>query len=129
MTTERFIRLPPGAAGGPRLCGRRDVNPVLGANAAMNVKLFASQLAARFGPPDDVSDAEYSYSIEDRETGFMFEARSANSGPCYAGVPSEAMVDFEHDDYRIRPEVLQILVDFEHWLTQPGTAQPGGAQP
>lgn len=120
--TNRFRRLAAFAAGGDKLCGRQQANPSLSRDEAMNVNLFGRLLSKRFGPPDQGGDADYYYSIEDTSSGYTFGAYSGNSGPSYAGVTPESVIDFDKEDYRIRPEILQILSDFEQWLTLP--AQP-----
>lgn len=125
---ERFIRLAAGSAGGVKLCGRRSVNPALSPMEAMDEALFAAQLCARLGAPDKIADASFSYSLLDQDLLFPFEAYSGSSGPAYGAKPSEAMVDFEQGDHRLRPEVLQTLTAFEQWLTAP-YAMAAGAHP
>lgn len=112
----RFVRLPAGTAGGTKLCGRVQVNPTLSRDEAMDVARFGRKLAARLGPPDQVGDADYSYSIRDLQNGVEFEAYAAQSGPAYGGSPGESYTDFENGDYRLKQETLRTLTEFESWL-------------
>jgi hypothetical protein len=112
----RFIRLPAGTAGGTKLCGRDQVNLALSHEEGMDVARFGRELAARLGPPDQVGDTDYSYSIRDTQTGVEFEAYAAQSGPAYGGSPSESYTDFESGDYRLKQDVLRTLTEFESWL-------------
>lgn len=125
MSDERFIRLAAGSAGGVKLCGRRAANPMLSPLAAMDEGLFAAQLLARLGAPDKMGDVSLSYSLLDQDQAFSFEAYSGSSGPAYGAKPTDAMVDFEQGDYRLRPQVMQTLSAFEHWLTSPSDLAKG----
>jgi len=104
MTTEgRFERLASGAAGGTKLCA-----------AASDDDRFRRGLEHRFGAPDVVGDAAYSYSIRDRESGLEFEAYSAQSGPAYGG--DVACFEQGPDGYRLRDSVRAALDAFDAWI-------------
>ncbi len=113
---SRYVRLGPGEAGGVKLANRHLVNPDLSDDEVYDVRGFSALLTTRFGTPDPAGDADYSYSILDRHTGVRFEAYAAQSGPAYGGSPAECFVDYDNDDYRLKPEVMQALVDFERWI-------------
>ena len=106
----------PGTGGGVKLCGRNAVNPSLPADNVRDPSAFLRVLRAKLGEPDNVADANYSYSIRDLQTGVEFMAYSAQSGPAYGGSPVDCFVDFENNDYRLKPAVLETLTDFERWL-------------
>jgi hypothetical protein len=99
-----------------KLANRHQVNPRLTREEAADPDRFRRDLEACLGPPDDSSDAEFSYCVRDRQTGLSFLAYSAQSGPAYGGEGPDCCVDFEGHDYRIRPEVLRSLAEFEEWL-------------
>ena len=115
---DRFVRLPPGAAGGTKLCGRDVANPSLSYDASIDDRRFRIKLETRFGPPDRVGDAAYSYSVRDRTTNFEFEVYSAQSGPSYGG----DVTYFEQGSsgYRLRDDVLAVLGDFDRWIESTG---------
>lgn len=113
---ERYTRLGPTEVGGAKLASRRAVNAALSDDEAYDVHAFGALLAARFGLSDQAGDADYSYSILDQFTGVRFRAYAAQSGPAYGGVPDECWVDAENDDYRLKPEVVSTLQEFEKWL-------------
>lgn len=113
---NRFLRLPAGTAGGVKLCGRDRVNSSLTPQQARDTALFLVALQNRLGLPDDASDADYSYSVRDQQSGVEFMAYSAQSGPAYGGSPVDSFMDFERNDYRIKPIVLSVLADFENWI-------------
>lgn len=114
--SSQYLRLSAGIGGGVKLCGRAHVNPTLSPTDALDVERFRRKLEARFGRPDHVADADYSYSVRDNLTGVEFEAYSAQSGPAYGGAPADSFVDFDQDDYRIKPEVFRTLAAFDAWL-------------
>lgn len=119
MPQQRYSRLHAGAVGGAKLSGRAALNPALTSDQALDDALFGRLLAARFGASDPVGDAAYAYSIRDQETGIEFRAYAAQTGPAYAGSPPSCMVDFDNNDYRVKPEVLHALAQFETWLCSP----------
>ena len=112
----RFRRLPAGAAGGAKIASRQAANPRLTHREATDVRQFLALLRRRLGEPDPRSDSAFSYSIRDTQTGVVFEAYSAQSGPSYGGSPPAHFVDPGANDNRTRPEVMQVLADFERWL-------------
>lgn len=112
----RFQRLPKGVAGGAKIASRRAANPRLTVREAVNEKPFLALLRKRLGEPDPRPDSDFSYSILDTQTGVVFEAYSAQSGPSYGGYPPEHFIDLEANDTRTKPEVMQVLADFERWL-------------
>lgn len=114
--TARFKRLPGRAAGGAKIAGRRDANPRLTPREANDERQFLALLRKRLGEPDPRGDSAFSYSIRDTQTGVVFEAYSAQSGPSYGGSPPDHFIDFEANDNRTKPEVMQVLTDFERWL-------------
>ena len=116
---HRYSRLSAGAAGGAKLCGRRAANPALTPDEAFDDDLFGRLLAARFGASDPVGDERYAYSIRDDRTGIEFKAYSATTGPAYSGSPPTHFIDFENNDYRVKPTVMRTLTEFETWLTSP----------
>jgi hypothetical protein len=122
---QRFMRLAARAVGGAKLAGRRAVNPALSHKESFDSRRFGALLAARFGVPDTGGDDEYSYPIQDLETGVRFLAYSAQSGPAYGGSPADCFIDYDRDDYRLKPEVLRALQDFEAWLTATSTGNAG----
>jgi hypothetical protein len=116
--TERFIRIAARSAGGTKLAGRRDVNPALSFEQWIDSDRFLRQLEDRFGDPDHIGDERYWYAIQDTLTGVKFAAYSAQSGPSYGGDPQESYVDFENNDYQLKPDVLRTLRDFDAWLEE-----------
>lgn len=114
--TPRFIRMPAGTIGGLKLGNRGDFNKTLSWTESDDVERFGALLRRAFGPPDMNPDADYSYTVHDNETGVTVRAYSAQSGPAYGGRPADCFVDFENDDYRLKPEVERTLVDLDRWL-------------
>ncbi len=51
---------------------------------------FLSRLWALYGPPDEVGYEGFSYTFRDKETGVVFTAYSAGSGPAYGGFSKDA---------------------------------------
>ena len=51
---------------------------------------FLSRLWALFGPPDEVQPEGFDYTFRDRETGLVFWAYCAGSGPAYGGASQNA---------------------------------------
>lgn len=121
----RFQRLTGRVAGGAKIASRRDANPRLTPREAMDVALFLALLRRRLGEPDPRSDSAFSYSVRDTQTGIVFEAYSAQSGPSYGGSPPDHFVDSEANDNRTKPEVMQVLADFERWLESGDEPEPG----
>jgi hypothetical protein len=119
----RFRRLPRGRAGGAKIASRRDVNPRLTPLEAVDDKRFLALLRKRLGEPDPGGDRDYSYSVRDTEREIEFEAYCGQSGPAYGGSPPDHFVDFEANDNRTKPEVLQALSDFERWLEAAADAE------
>lgn len=119
--TTRFIRLSPRSAGGTKLAGRLQVNAALTYEQWIDSDRFLQQLTDRFGEPDHIGDERFWYAIQDTQTGVKFVAYAAQSGPSYGGDPQESYIDFENNDYRLKPEVLQTLIDFDAWLEEGGT--------
>jgi len=115
---SRFIRLPAGTIGGLKLANRLDVNKALSYQEATDVERFGALLQRAFGPPDMDSDADYSYIVRDTDTDVVVCVYSAQSGPAYGGMPDECFVDFESDDYRLKPEVQRTLTELDRWLEQ-----------
>ena len=122
--TARFQRLPEGTAGGAKIASRQAANPRLTAREANDERQFLALLRARLGEPDPRGDSAFSYSIRDTQTGVVFEAYSAQSGPSYGGSPPKHFVDFVGHDNRTKPEVMQVLADFERWLEAEGEPEP-----
>lgn len=120
MTPERFQRLSYGSAGGAKLAGRKDVNPDISWSEAMDDSGFLALLRRKLGAPERRGDSQYSYSVRDCETGFVFEIYSGLSGPAYGGSPPDHFVDFENNDNRTKPELLRVLAEFEKWLNESG---------
>ncbi|WP_141322745.1 hypothetical protein [Myxococcus sp. AB025B] len=125
---DRFERLPPGAAGGTKLCGRQAVNPGLSVREAFDEERFLAGLKARLGEPGPpVADARYSYSVRDRDTGMTFEAYCAQSGPSYGGeVLAGQVAAFERTaegGFRLRQDAREVLAAFDVWVE----AAAGGA--
>jgi len=114
---SRYVRLGAKEVRGAKLASRYETNPTLTDDEAFDVQAFGTLLMARFGASDSAGDVYYSYAILDQDTGVRFRAYAAQSGPAYAGLPGECFVDFDNDDYRLKPEVLMTLQDFEKWLT------------
>jgi hypothetical protein len=125
MPERRYTVLHAGAAGGARLSGRAAVNPALTSDEAFDVELFGRLLEARFGASEPIGDEAYAYSIRDQVTGIEFKAYSVRSGPSYAGSPPDCMMDFHNNDYRVKPEVLHALAQFEAWLCSPSDQDDG----
>jgi hypothetical protein len=46
---------------------------------------FLSRLWALYGPPDEIGFEGFTYTLRDKETGMIFTAYSAGSGPAYGG--------------------------------------------
>jgi hypothetical protein len=114
--STRFKRLPKGSAGGAKIASRRDANARLTPLEAIDDDRFLALLRRRLGEPDQRGDSAYSYCVRDTAREIDFEAYSGPSGPAYGGSPPDHFVDFEANDNRTKPEVLQTLSDFDHWL-------------
>jgi hypothetical protein len=51
---------------------------------------FLSRLWSLYGPPDEVGFEGFTYTFRDKETGMIFTAYSAGSGPAYGGFVEDA---------------------------------------
>jgi hypothetical protein len=113
--SARFVRLPENAVNSVKLASRRDVNPSLSFEQAMDEARFRALLERRFGASDDEPDLEFSYAVRDTETGHSVRVYAGQSGPAYGG-GSECFVDYDAGDYRVREDVLGMLRALDAWL-------------
>ena len=116
-SATRFTRLRAHAAGGAKLCGRRDVNPALSLEQAFDEASFHLLLEQHFGASDPPGDAEFIYCIRDEWTGLEFMVYSANSGPSYGGDPGlyETLAD---GGLTLGAKARRVLSEFEVWRAQ-----------
>ena len=96
---QRFERLASAAVGGFKKANRTQFYPLGEHLKLLSVGDFMSRLWARFGAPDSVGQEGFTYSLIDRETGDVFRAYAAGSGPAYGGDAS-----------------LDVLEIFERWI-------------
>lgn len=118
ISNQRYQRLSKHSVGGLKIAGRRTINPGLTSDEVFEDEPSFGQLRIKFGESDTAGDAVYSYSIRDTVLGVEFEAYCGNSGPCYGGDPLDCFMDYNAEDYRLKPIVLQSLTEFEEWLNQ-----------
>jgi hypothetical protein len=83
---SRFERVEPVYALGT---GRIRNRVVLGRNAFIGD--FVSRIWAHYGPPDSIHFEGFDYTFRDKETGLIFSAYSAGSGPAYGGNRQDAI--------------------------------------
>lgn len=108
-----FERRPRGFAGSIKIIPRRNANPSLTFQQAMDPDRFLRGLRARLGEPDPSGDTLFSYLVRDRRTGIQFEAYSAQSGPAYGGSPAY-YADISRG--RVREDVMEVLTRFDAWV-------------
>lgn len=77
-----------------------------GINLEAPVGDFLSRIWYLYGKPDDVSDEGFGYSFRDVNTGLVFTAYSAGSGPAYGG-------DFDNEE-----NLLPIINKFDKMLAE-----------
>jgi hypothetical protein len=68
-----------------KTCGSSKIRNHVVLNRKAFIGDFVSRIWAHYGPPDEVGYEGFTYVFRDKETGLIFTAYSAGSGPAYGG--------------------------------------------
>lgn len=99
MSNERFIRVDDNLAVGTSLILHREIK-----KSDSMIGDFLSRLWNLYGEPTEINFEGFGYTFKDSETGLIFTAYSAGSGPAYGG------------NYQDREKLIPIIKSFDKIL-------------